>query len=121
MVSQGRFELPTFPLGGGCSIQLSYWDTNLSVRQTACMLTAGPCFVMSSAGLFKCRQAPCKGAGRFTVQFASPQKATIAKCNAAHPKNPAKCLFLKDLTAVRLLARRLLYRFLYKNNRRLVS
>ncbi len=24
MVSQGRFELPTFPLGGGCSIQLSY-------------------------------------------------------------------------------------------------
>lgn len=26
MVSQGRFELPTFPLGGGCSIQLSYWD-----------------------------------------------------------------------------------------------
>lgn len=72
-------------------------------------------------GLFKCRQAPCKGAGRFTVQFASPQKATIAKCNAAHPKNPVKCLFLKDLTAVRLLARRLLYRFLYKNNRRLVS
>ncbi len=29
MVSQGRFELPTFPLGGGCSIQLSYWDTRL--------------------------------------------------------------------------------------------
>lgn len=26
MVSQGRFERPTFPLGGGCSIQLSYWD-----------------------------------------------------------------------------------------------
>lgn len=24
LVSQGRFELPTFPLGGGCSIQLSY-------------------------------------------------------------------------------------------------
>ena len=24
MVSQGRFELPAFPLGGGCSIQLSY-------------------------------------------------------------------------------------------------
>lgn len=24
VVSQGRFELPTFPLGGGCSIQLSY-------------------------------------------------------------------------------------------------
>lgn len=27
MASQGRFERPTFPLGGGCSIQLSYWDS----------------------------------------------------------------------------------------------
>ena len=26
LVSQARFELTTFPLGGGCSIQLSYWD-----------------------------------------------------------------------------------------------
>src|SRR5690349_20203885 len=66
---------------------------------------------MSSAGLFKCRQASCKGAGRFTVQFASPQNAIIAECNAPSSKNPFKCLFLKDLTAVRLLARRLLYRF----------
>lgn len=27
VASQARFELTTFPLGGGCSIQLSYWDT----------------------------------------------------------------------------------------------
>ncbi len=26
LASQARFELTTFPLGGGCSIQLSYWD-----------------------------------------------------------------------------------------------
>lgn len=26
MVSQSGVEPPTFPLGGGCSIQLSYWD-----------------------------------------------------------------------------------------------
>ena len=26
MVSQAGFEPATFPLGGGCSIQLSYWD-----------------------------------------------------------------------------------------------
>ena len=52
MVSQGRFELPTFPLGGGCSIQLSYWDTvartRMGASETACMLTAPLTFVMSS-------------------------------------------------------------------------
>ena len=52
MVSQGRFERPTFPLGGGCSIQLSYWDTSAGTRvgasETACMLTAPVTFVMSS-------------------------------------------------------------------------
>ena len=51
MVSQGRFELPTFPLGGGCSIQLSYWDKlttacTAAAQRTACMLTASPAFVM---------------------------------------------------------------------------
>ncbi len=33
--------------------------------------------------LFKCRQTPLPGADSFTVQIASPQKAIIAKCNAA--------------------------------------
>ena len=84
MVSQGRFELPTFPLGGGCSIQLSYWDTSRprrnAARWTACMLTAGPAFVMSSVGLFKCRQTPRPGEDLFTVQIALLQKAIIAKC-----------------------------------------
>lgn len=37
MVSQGRFELPTFPLGGGCSIQLSYWDTIRPRRKRSAM------------------------------------------------------------------------------------
>jgi len=36
------------------------------------------------------------------------KKAIIAKCNPRLSGNPSKCLFLKDLTAVRLLARRLL-------------
>ncbi|MCP1417563.1 hypothetical protein J3D47_001806 [Pseudomonas laurylsulfativorans] len=31
--------------------------------------------------LFKCRQTPPPGADLFTVQIASLQKATIAKCN----------------------------------------
>jgi hypothetical protein len=30
---------------------------------------------------FKCRQMPLPGADLFTVQIASLQKATIAKCN----------------------------------------
>ncbi|QBR33376.1 hypothetical protein E3Z29_24045 [Pseudomonas sp. S150] len=62
-------------------------------------------------GLFKCRQAPCNTAGTFTVQFALPQKAIIADCNPLSMKNPCKSLFLKDFTAVRLLARRLLSLF----------
>jgi hypothetical protein len=66
---------------------------------------------MSSVALFKCRQAPCNAAGSFTVHFALPQKAIIADCNPSEWKNPSKCLFLKDLTAVRLLARRLLWLF----------
>jgi len=44
----------------------------------------------------------------FTVQFASPQKAIIAKCNAVSLFEYLKSLFLKDLIAVRLLACRLL-------------
>jgi hypothetical protein len=72
------------------------------------MLTARPGFVMSSAGLFKCRQAARSIAGSFTVHFALSQKAIIADCNSATPQQPRKCLFLKDLTAVRLLARGLL-------------
>ncbi|NTZ96578.1 hypothetical protein FCH79_14855 [Pseudomonas koreensis] len=62
-------------------------------------------------GFFKCRQAPCNAAGTFTVQFALPQKALIADCNPTLGKNPCKCLFLKDFTAVRLLARRVLCLF----------
>lgn len=34
----------TFPLGGGCSIRLSYWDT-----QRGGMLTVGRAFVMPFA------------------------------------------------------------------------
>lgn len=75
------------------------------------MLTAGLRFVMSSVGLFKCRQAPRNAAGSFTVHFALLQNASIADCNPQHPTNPLKSLFLKDLTAVRLLARRLLCLF----------
>ena len=48
--------------------------------RTACMLTAGPAFVMSSVGLFKCRQTPQPGVDLFTVQIASLQKAINAKC-----------------------------------------
>jgi hypothetical protein len=52
------------------------------VRWTACMLTGRPGFVMSSVGLFKCRQAPRRAVALFTVQIASSQNATIAICNA---------------------------------------
>jgi hypothetical protein len=38
-------------------------------------------------------------------------KAISADCNLHNPKNSLKCLFLKDLTEVRLLARRLLCLF----------
>ena len=41
MASQARFELTTFPLGGGCSIQLSYWD-----KSGGSMLTRLGLFVM---------------------------------------------------------------------------
>lgn len=52
----------------------------------------------------KCRHAYCNAAGRFTVHFAPFQKAIIADCNPSDPTLPPKSLFLKDLTAVRLLA-----------------
>jgi hypothetical protein len=45
------------------------------------MLTGKPAFVMSSAGLFKCRQTPYAFVALFTVQFASSQNAIIAICN----------------------------------------
>ncbi len=41
MASQARFELTTFPLGGGCSIQLSYWDF-----KRGDILSSYSCFVM---------------------------------------------------------------------------
>ena len=53
-----------------------------AVRWTACMLTGKPGFVMSSVGLFKCRQTPCRAVALFTGQFASSQNASIAICNA---------------------------------------
>jgi hypothetical protein len=46
------------------------------------MLTGRLGFVMSSVGLFKCRQAPYRAVGLFTVQFASSQNASIAIRNA---------------------------------------
>jgi hypothetical protein len=78
------------------------------------MLTASPCFVMSSVGLFKCRQPPCKIAGTFTGQFALRENALIADCNQRISKNRIKPLFLKDLSADTLLARRLLCLFYQK-------
>ena len=51
-------------------------------RWTACMLTGRPAFVMSSVGLFKCRQTSRGSVALFTVQIASPQNAIIANCNA---------------------------------------
>jgi hypothetical protein len=45
------------------------------------------------------------------VHFAPLPNAFIADCNPSKPKKPLKCLFLKDLTEVKLLARRLLYLF----------
>ncbi|EJM65947.1 hypothetical protein PMI31_05506 [Pseudomonas sp. GM55] len=42
---------------------------------------AGFCHVVRR--LFKCRQTPLPGADLFTVQIASLQKSTLAKCNIA--------------------------------------
>ncbi len=68
------------------------------------MLTGKPAFVMSSIGLFKCRQAPSKNVALFTVQIASLLKAIIAKCNASALEKFFKSLFLKNLITIRLLA-----------------
>jgi len=81
------------------------------VRWTACMLTGKPGFVMSSVGLFKCRQTPHRAVALFTVQIASPQNAIIAICNATPSQRQVNSLFLKDLIAVKLLARGLLQLF----------
>jgi hypothetical protein len=78
------------------------------------MLTASPWFVMSSVGLFKCRQASWKIAGTFTGQFALRENAVIADCNQRRSKNLTKPLFLKDLSPATLLARRLLRLFYQK-------
>jgi hypothetical protein len=72
------------------------------------MLTGRPAFVMSSVGLFKCRQMPRRSVALFTVQIASPQNAIIAKCNAGTSGKYLNSLFLKDLITVRLLACELL-------------
>jgi hypothetical protein len=49
--------------------------TRNAVRWTACMLTGMPAFVMSSVGLFKCRQAPSDRAG-----FVCRANCITAKC-----------------------------------------
>lgn len=79
-----------------------------AARWTACMLTGGSAFVMSSVGFLSVGKRPSTARDLFTVQIASPQKAIIANCNASDVRDYLNCLFLKDLIAVRLLARRLL-------------
>ena len=83
-------------------------------RWTACMLTGRPAFVMSSVGLFKCRQTPCGSVALFTVQIASLQNDIIEKCNTGILRKYLNSLFLKNLIAVKLLACGLL-RLLSKN------
>ncbi|MGF6557889.1 hypothetical protein ABIA48_004269 [Pseudomonas sp. S30_BP2TU TE3576] len=66
------------------------------------MLTVGPAFVMSSVGLFKCRQTPLPGADLFAVQIASAQKAIIAKRKTGVSRKYSNSLFLMNLIADRL-------------------
>ena len=49
MASQSRFERLTCPLGGGCSIHLSYWD--LCVTRTAGRNLSGTGAVCHAASL----------------------------------------------------------------------
>ena len=79
-----------------------------ALRWTACMLTGGSAFVMSSVGFLSVGKRPSTSRDLFTVQIASPQKVIIANCNEATLHNYLNCLFLKGLIADRLLARRLL-------------
>lgn len=62
--------------------------------------------------LFKRRQAPSRSVALFTGQFASPEDAIIAICNASTLTKHLNSLFLKDLIPIRLLARRVLSLFL---------
>ncbi len=86
-----------------------------AMRWTACMLTGGSDFVMSSVGFLSVGRCPSTARDLLTVQIASPQKAIIANCNETTLHDYLNSLFLKDLIAVRLLARRLLQLF-SKNN-----
>ena len=102
MVSQGRFELPTFPLGGGCSIQLSYWDTvcqHQNGRQRDGVHVNGTgrfCHVVF--GLQGCGPFPFKqGVLRVIMHFALPQKAIIAKRMQCPANRPINSLIYMDI------------------------
>ncbi len=101
MVSQGRFELPAFPLGGGCSIQLSYWDKMTATgqearRRTACMLTAEVGFVMSSVGFLSVGLSLFCRARFEPVKPGDPSPS----CKMHSPKMPA--LQIATLRAVKV-------------------
>ncbi len=44
MASLGRFELPTYRLGGGCSVHLSYRDAASNLAQLMPAVAAGTRF-----------------------------------------------------------------------------
>lgn len=46
---------------------------------------------------FKCRQAACNAAGRFTVHFARPQKSHCCRLQSAQFEKPAQMLVFKGL------------------------
>lgn len=107
MVSQGRFERPTFPLGGGCSIQLSYWDKCHAYPEGLATdgvhLNGRGWFCHVVRWHFDCRPIPAhafKASSNtprlFTaiVQIALRQYAIIANCNPATPKVEPNSLFL---------------------------